>query len=357
MRRVVASLCLCLAVSVFAQNDGERLYERKCSTCHAADGRGETSVGKKLGVKDLRRALNSMTDEQIEDVVVNGRGQMPANKKLDEDQLGAITKYLHQLPTRDAASEKAHAVEKLYREKCAGCHARDGAGNVALGRTLKVPDLTSAVVQDQSEARWASVITNGKGRMPGFARSCTPAQVKDLIGYVKLLRAKNTAQATTATKQNEAETGERARRNQEEPGASQASHAPERTVSAPEASRPRAESEAAAPHISDKTDTKPKAEAKSAAPPKVARGKPTGIQQTYVAKCAACHSPDGSGQGTIGRSMKIPSFSSAEVQREDDEELAKVISSGRGKMPAYATKLTSEQIAQLVAYVRTLGRK
>ena len=49
-------------------------------------------------------------------------------------------------------------------------------------------------------------------------------------------------------------------------------------------------------------------------------------RQTYVAKCSACHSSDGSGTGTIGKSMRIPSLTSPQVQRQDDETLASVIS-------------------------------
>jgi mono/diheme cytochrome c family protein len=55
--------------------------------------------------------------------------------------------------------------------------------------------------------------------------------------------------------------------------------------------------------------------------------------------------------------MNVRSFSSPEVQRKSDEELAEIISSGRGKMPAYSGKLTSEQVAELVLYIRTLGAK
>jgi mono/diheme cytochrome c family protein len=361
MRTVIAAVCLLLALSVVAQDNGERLYERKCSTCHGTDGRGETSIGKKFGVRDLRSAVNSMTDEQVENVVVNGRGQMPANRKLDEEQVGAITKYLHVLVNRDKVTANAVAVEKLYLEKCSGCHARDGAGNVALGRMLKVPDITSAAVKEQSDEQLRNVIAKGKGKMPGFARKCTQAQMEALATYVKSLsEAGSKASKVTASK-SESKTAM----------AKGAATAPARKQNEPSGATPTAKppleprdaktstllNEAGSPQPGRKPDAKLTAEPKSKTPLTSARAKPTGIQQTYVAKCAACHSSDGSGQGTIGRSMNIRSFSSAEVQRKSNEELADVISSGRGKMPAYAGKLTSEQIAQLAAYIRMLGAK
>jgi cytochrome c6 len=297
-----------------------------------------------------------MTDQQIEDVIVNGRGKMPANKKLDEEQLSAITKYLHELAARDTASEKTHAVEKLYREKCAGCHAQDGAGNVALGRNLKVPNLTSAAVTNQSDQQLADVIAKGKGKMPGFARSCTPAQVKDVAAYVKLLPMKKTAQTKASESKRGVEADKSSKPSAARSAANSAVQPSATTNQSGETRKAKAAGNADVPQTSSKTESKPSAAA-NAAPPKATRGKPTGIQQTYVAKCAACHSSDGSGQGMIGRSMKIRGFSSPEIQGKSDEELARVISSGRGKMPAYAGKLTSEQIFQLVAYIRALGKK
>ena len=74
----------------------------------------------------------------------------------------------------------------------------------------------------------------------------------------------------------------------------------------------------------------------------------------YKAKCASCHGPDGKGETSIGKSMKLRSLGSADVQKITDADLAKVISDGKGKMPAYKGKLTADEIKALVAYIRTL---
>ncbi len=84
---------------------------------------------------------------------------------------------------------------------------------------------------------------------------------------------------------------------------------------------------------------------------------PRSGRQIYIAKCSACHSSDGSGAGTIGKSMRIPSLTSPQVQGQSDEILASVISNGVGKMPAYGKKYSPEQIQLLVAYIRELARK
>ena len=76
----------------------------------------------------------------------------------------------------------------------------------------------------------------------------------------------------------------------------------------------------------------------------------------YKAKCAACHGPDGSGQTAMGKSMKLRDLRSPEVQKQTDKELYDVTADGKGKMPAYKTKLTEADINALVAHMRALAK-
>lgn len=77
----------------------------------------------------------------------------------------------------------------------------------------------------------------------------------------------------------------------------------------------------------------------------------------YKTKCAACHGPDGKGETSIGKADKIRDLASADVQKQSDDELAGIIGSGKGKMPAYGKSLKPDQIKGLVAFIRTLGKK
>jgi mono/diheme cytochrome c family protein len=70
-----------------------------------------------------------------------------------------------------------------------------------------------------------------------------------------------------------------------------------------------------------------------------------------------CHAADGSGNTPAGKSTKARSFSSPEVMKLTDDDLIKVTKSGQGKMPAYAGKLTDDQIKDVIAHIHTLQKK
>ena len=77
----------------------------------------------------------------------------------------------------------------------------------------------------------------------------------------------------------------------------------------------------------------------------------------FKTKCAACHGPDGKGEVPMGKKLGARNLSSAEVQGQSDAQLTEVVTKGRNKMPAYDGKLSKEQIGELVAYIRELGKK
>src|SRR5664279_5432424 len=76
---------------------------------------------------------------------------------------------------------------------------------------------------------------------------------------------------------------------------------------------------------------------------------------TFKAKCAACHSADGTGS-TMGKKMGAHDFTSADVQKMSDAELTDVIANGKNKMPKYGDKLKPEEVKGLVAYIRSLKK-
>lgn len=87
-----------------------------------------------------------------------------------------------------------------------------------------------------------------------------------------------------------------------------------------------------------------------------ARGQDAGAS-LYKAKCAACHGADGKGETALGKASKLRDLGSPEVQKLSDEELSGIITTGKNKMPAYGKSLKPEQVKDLVAFIRSLGKK
>jgi cytochrome c6 len=77
----------------------------------------------------------------------------------------------------------------VYNGKCATCHGRDGRAKSARARHEHSRDLTTAEWQDSvSDERIYNSISNGKGKMPGFKKKLSDAQIDELVSYVRRLR-------------------------------------------------------------------------------------------------------------------------------------------------------------------------
>ena len=75
---------------------------------------------------------------------------------------------------------------------------------------------------------------------------------------------------------------------------------------------------------------------------------------TFKAKCVMCHGADGSGETSVGKSLKIRDLRSGEVQSQTDSQLLEIISKGKGKMPGYEKSLGADKCKDLVTFIRGL---
>lgn len=86
-------------------------------------------------------------------------------------------------------------------------------------------------------------------------------------------------------------------------------------------------------------------------PAAVAQGASADAAGLYKTKCSICHGADGAGKAAFKNSdLRTP-----EVQKQSDAELQEAVAGGKGRMPAFKDKIAKDQIAALVAYVRTLA--
>jgi mono/diheme cytochrome c family protein len=96
---MVLMVAVALMMSSAAFGQAADLYKTKCAACHGADGKGDTAVGKKMGVKsfsDPEVAKNS--DQNWFDDTKKGKGKMPAyDGKLTDDQIKELVKYMRTL--------------------------------------------------------------------------------------------------------------------------------------------------------------------------------------------------------------------------------------------------------------------
>jgi mono/diheme cytochrome c family protein len=76
----------------------------------------------------------------------------------------------------------------------------------------------------------------------------------------------------------------------------------------------------------------------------------------FATKCAACHGPAGEGKDSIAKAMKVElrPFASKDVQAKTDAALKKDTTEGIGKM--HAVKLTDDEVANVIAFMRTLAK-
>ena len=100
-RMIVMALAVvfALAITCSAQTDAASLYKTKCQVCHGADGKGDTTMGKKLGAKDFHSPeVAKMSDADLFKITKEGKDKMPSyDKKLTDDQIKDLVKYIRSL--------------------------------------------------------------------------------------------------------------------------------------------------------------------------------------------------------------------------------------------------------------------
>lgn len=90
------------AASGTTEMDGAKIYAEKCTVCHGPGGKGDGPGGAALNPKPRDHTdgayMNTRTDEQLLEVLHNGKGAMPAWKgMLTDDQMKAVLAHVRSL--------------------------------------------------------------------------------------------------------------------------------------------------------------------------------------------------------------------------------------------------------------------
>lgn len=78
----------------------------------------------------------------------------------------------------------------LFKSRCAACHGADGKGDTGIGRSMHMKSLGSADVQKLSDKELTTIISDGKGAMPSYKGKLSGSEIKELVGYIRVLGKK-----------------------------------------------------------------------------------------------------------------------------------------------------------------------
>ena len=101
--RGVMLIMLALSLAIWskpaAADDAAPTYKAKCAACHGADGKGETAMGKKFGLRDLASPeVQKLSDDELNTVIADGKDKMPSYKKsLKPEQVKELVAYIRSL--------------------------------------------------------------------------------------------------------------------------------------------------------------------------------------------------------------------------------------------------------------------
>jgi cytochrome c6 len=99
-RTIIVVLAVAFTCSTWAfAADAAADYKAKCASCHGADGKGDTAIGKTMKVKDLASAdVQKQLDADLTTTIEKGKKPMPGYEgKLSKEQIDGLVKYVRAL--------------------------------------------------------------------------------------------------------------------------------------------------------------------------------------------------------------------------------------------------------------------
>lgn len=93
---ILLALALFLPAALRADDASAQLYKSKCAGCHGADGKGDTTMGKAMKLRDLGSAeVQKASDADWTTLITAGKNKMPAaGKSLTPDQVKGLVGYV-----------------------------------------------------------------------------------------------------------------------------------------------------------------------------------------------------------------------------------------------------------------------
>jgi len=82
---------------------GADTFKAKCAGCHGADGSGNTPMGQRMKVRDLRSAeVQKQSDAELTSIVTNGKPPMPGyGKSLAAGDITQLVAHLRSIAAKN----------------------------------------------------------------------------------------------------------------------------------------------------------------------------------------------------------------------------------------------------------------
>ncbi|WP_438353168.1 cytochrome bc1 complex diheme cytochrome c subunit [Microbacterium sp. CJ88] len=177
------------ASTALTADDGKKLFQANCATCHGLDLQGTENGPSLYGVGELSVHFQVSTGRMPLQMQGPQAPQKPV--QFTEEQIAAIAAYVQSTspgPTfpaaqvLDAQGDAAHGAE-LFRINCAMCHNVAGAGG-ALTEGKYAPNLHTTTPLNM----YAAMVT-GPQNMPVFNdMNLTQEEKRDIISYLVYLQ-------------------------------------------------------------------------------------------------------------------------------------------------------------------------
>ena len=86
-----------------------------------------------------------------------------------------------------ASVDEFAAARANYTKNCEGCHGPEGQGGLAKidNKQIKVPSLHAEHAKKHKDEEMVDFITNGHEEMPAFKTKLSPAEINDLVRFVR----------------------------------------------------------------------------------------------------------------------------------------------------------------------------
>lgn len=168
--------------------EGRRLYQRGCVSCHGRDGVG-APAGPPLQGVGAASAHFQLTSGRMPATVSGGAQPQRKRPAYDPEEITALVAYVASLgdgpkiPSVHPDEADVALGGELFRQHCAACHSSSGAGGAqSYGR--QAPSLMESTPVQVAEA-----MRIGPGQMPVFGpETFTDEEVDEIVRYVRFLQ-------------------------------------------------------------------------------------------------------------------------------------------------------------------------